>query len=563
MSSMDASSVRNKNYSHPAAGTSGSIPLVARGSAFPVAGGAGDLVGDAALYGSIPVPQPGMSISDYAGADAISLRQQYDFLELSYRGGPAYKDGRDGQGQPIMWRHDDMRESDEGFARRKRMAVYINHCKPIVNRFCAFIFAQKIARDTSDPRFTRWCRNVDLRGSDLHAFLHTAVKRACIFGRYYIGLDNNKPRNLQNLTLAQARELGVQMFLMHIDPRRVLAARTESGALTEALILYGDGTRAILWRTADLFRISLDPDGIVRHVEHDRHGWNVEGMPRLPIIQIAPFEGDSLIGDVAELARDATCMGSLLREDFYNACFSQRWLTGVTPEEFEETIQGSNRVICLPRPEAKIHTTGAAPGVSESLMKMIDADVRDIYRQVGLKAEDPLEVGQAKSGIALRVEFNDLAALLAAIGSAARVAETAIVGFWNANGADDGRGNVAPPDYPDEFGQPDLQAELDYSLTILEAGALPPAAKLLEAKRICRVAHPNASPEQLAKMDEQCEEMYGARPGPSQASDEVQRDLVEKVMGEILERFGDKAPGEPADEEGAGDDQGDAAPGDA
>ncbi len=482
----------------------------------------------------IPLPRVGDRLAVHPEWDAA--QKAFAFYETTYAGGPGYKRGLDSTGEAILYKHDDLRESELGFKRRQRMATYKNHAKPIVKKFVEYVYRQDIERDSANERWVKWLQNIDGEQTELNPFVRRCMRNAVKLGRYYIGVDTNKPMDLGEVSISQARAMGLQMILVAIHPRNVLNWRRRNDALVEALVTYDDGATAVLWTPSTLTRIGLGKDGVVEAVEDPMpHTWG-----RLPIIEVAPFEGDSLIGDIAELSRDNLVLDSLLHEELYNATFTQRWVSGTDENSLQSALSGPGRIITMPNPDAKVMSTGGDPAQAATLQAAIDANTRDIYRHAGLKAEDPLQVGVAKSGVALRVEFNDLAALLSAIAEEGERVEKIIGRAFEVAGG----GQVSPPKYPDKFGEPDVLVELNRTLMVLESDRMMPTAKLLESRRINGVLHPHASPEDQRTMASESRLMFGPEAVDSAAADAAALAKMTALIDGDDAQGGEQAAGE-------------------
>ncbi|HOW70078.1 MAG TPA: hypothetical protein PKY77_05700 [Phycisphaerae bacterium] len=497
--------------------------------------------------GSIPFPQIGFPLPIHP--QWASDCRRYDFLDLSYRGGPEYKKGYDSQGCPVLIEHD--RETAVGRDRRTRLGVYVNHCRPIVRRFTDFVFRQDIQRCTDDSIFTEWTKDVDLQSTPLQTFMRSVVRRACVLGRYFVAVDTTRPSGLEDMTRTQALAAKVRMFLKRVDPRRVVNWRRESDVLTEALVLYDDSSSAILWTPHVRVSMTLDEQGLVTSIISVDHGW-----PRLPLIELVPFDGDSQIGDIAELNRDLFNHGTLLREELYNSTFTMRLMFGVRSSDLADesgTMEsGSNRLLCIPNPDAKLEVSGGDPAQAESIRKTITDSTTEIYRQCGLRAEDPMTTTAPQSGIALKVRFDEVSAQLSAIAEEAERVEGEIVKLYNvANGTD-----VQPPDYPEQFGQPDAGVELGRSLAVLESPQVVPAVKRLEALRLARILHPKAAARDVSLIERQVRELFADETMETEADRQAGADQ----MAELLKRNfqGDNTPagGAGSDNPDAGGDGG-------
>lgn len=467
------------------------------------------LIGAADDSAPIPIPVIGESLPLHPSYTRQGTRMA--FWEASDTGGPLYKDAKDATGQPVLLRHEPV-ETEAGFARRKARAVYRNYCKTIIDRFNSFVFRLPVVRDGQDGDFVAWQAEADGCGTSLQDFMRAAMRKAQVLGRCFVAVDTTRPGDLpEDASEAQAIDAGARVILRCIDPRRVLHWRRVDGQLAEALIVYGAGERAVLWRPDVRVDIELDKHGKVASLTPVVHAW-----PSLPIFELAPFGGASQIVDIAELNKDLFNLESLLKEEIWNTTFTQYWCFGIRSEQLEDAIFGPNRIICLPSPDARVETTGGKPEQADSIRRSITDDVTEIYRLAGLKAEDPLQTNAPKSGVALRVEFDTVDAILAAIGDSAERCENWIIGHYNsATGA-----AVTPSDYPDSYGTPDVEAELTRSLDALASPYVTPTAKRLEAQRLNGVLHPKASAADREMMDREAADLFsladeGGRDGKS------------------------------------------------
>jgi hypothetical protein len=500
------------------------------------------VVGSGGQYGPIPTPKVGETLSVHA--DWEKLVRAYDFYELSFRGGPEYKEGVDTAGEPILIRHEPL-ETDEAFKRRQRLAIYRNHCKNVIRRFNSFVFRKPVSRDGSNETFAEWCKNVDGQSTPLPKYMRETVKKAQICGRYLIGVETNRPPEAGDMTQAQALAAGIGMYLVRIDPRRMIDWRRESGRLTEALIVYGAGERATLWRRNEFVRITLDEQGEVTSAVAFPNEWGRDQGGWLPILEVAPFEdGTSQLADVAELNRHEFNLETLLGEELYGTTFTQYWLFGLKGDAIQNKSEGGpSRIICVPNPEADVKTTGGDPAQAESLRASMRDTKEDLFLTAGLKAQDPLQVSPAKSGVALKVEFDDADTIMSAIAAEAQRVESEIVRFYNqAHSAE-----IVPPEYPDNFGTPDATVELQRWQSVADDPNLPQTLKLLEGRRIVSVLQPSPSDDDKRAMEEELLEKFG----PNAEPQELPRDDDVDPMEELLRRAKDEGEPDPdeADEE--------------
>ena len=423
-------------------------------------------------------------------------RAAWDFWERSFQGGPAYKSALDSQGEPVFIAHE--LESPEGQARRMRLATYRNYCRPILEKYNAFIFASPVQRDGRNPRFAEWARDVDGLGAGLHGFLRRASLWASIHGLRYVLMDSTKTEERQ--TLAQARAARNRLFLLDLEPRRVPHWTERGTELAEALVVFPAASQARLYTDNALTLIQLDKQGLVLSVAPPLpHHYG-----RVPLVKVtATDDGLSLLSDLAEVNKSLLNLDALLREELFKQTFTQFFAAGLDAEDLRETRLGGRKLICHTNPQVRIDRLTGDVSQAESIRATIAEDIRELYRLAGLHAPDLVEQNAAESGRALKIRWNDVSLRAAAIADHAEKAENALIRLWQAGMG--GGEQVAESDYPEEFDVEDLAAQLETALKVL-AAPLPRALKDAQARGLAARLQPKFTAEEWARFNRELEE---------------------------------------------------------
>lgn len=462
---------------------------------------------------AIAVPKIGQGLDNHPSY--LKLEKLWTFLRWAYKGGVNYKDQDDAVGDPVFVAHEREEAGGSitapGLARRKRLSVYKNYTRTIIDRFNDFVFRESgIVRDTSTSAdWTKWVENVDDLGTPIAKFMATQMRHAQVLGRQFIVARTSRTADAGELTAAQADAAGVHIWLERVFPIDVLDWRRSRGKIRETLIQYDDGT-AVLYRVDDFIEIKLNDAGTVTSLsEPIQHNFG-----RLPVIEAAPFdETKSQIEDIAELNKQLLNLDSLLRSELYANHFTQFVMTGVDSSQVANAQLGTWNLLCIPQAIAKLEAMGSDTSQAAGIREAITDDIREIYKLAGLVSGDAEETGQAESGVARAWKFHEVESKLGAIADEAERVETLIGELWAA-----GVGNTASkpkaPDYPDKFDVPDLAAEIDRSLSLLESPKIPATMKVEESTRLRDTLYPDLDKKTQDAIETEAVELYNT-PDPA------------------------------------------------
>ena len=434
-------------------------------------------------------------------AEYMKLCQKWKFLQASYKGGAAYKEAKDSNGDDVLVQHE--QESEKAWTRRKRLSTCHNFARPLVDRLVGFVFSQPITRDVNET-FKEFADDVDGQDMCLQEFMRVSVLKACVHGRWFVMLDTTKPE--PNMTLAQAKEMGSRIVLKDLHPSRVI--NWTDGDNSQLLVTdcsIGSYGGARLWDANGYTDILLGKDGKVAMISPSEvHGW--EGMP---IVWVKPHSsGESLVEDVAELQMSIFNLDSILREELSKNTFSQYWLA--CPSATQDMLQafdvGSRKVIVMPVDAAsvKFERLSSDPSQAESLRQTMEGEVKEIYRTMGLK--DPTTESGPESGRALRIRFTESAFRASEISDMAEDTEEKITSLVaGALGIE-----VESAEYPDNFDDENLAEELNATIQVIAAD-LPQSCKRAQVGKWADLAFGNKlDQEEMLEMRQEIEAKYSS-----------------------------------------------------
>lgn len=124
------------------------------------------------------------------GYTVASHHPEYDFVLPywvfylnSYEGGPNYTLNSD-----YLFTHS--RETSEDRSFRLRRVVYYNYCRSVVDVCVSHLYKKEIIRESKEPGYAEFLRNIDLRGNSVDAFMSQFVApMALVFGTVYVLVD--------------------------------------------------------------------------------------------------------------------------------------------------------------------------------------------------------------------------------------------------------------------------------------------------------------------------------------------------------------------------------------
>lgn len=365
--------------------------------------------------------------------DLAERIQLFDFLDASYKGGIEYKQGFDSNGWPLLIEHESEFPAGENqyglfhrvmqagnldqgqkklnrYYRRKRIAAYENHVKPIVDKIASYVLRNEPTRhDAAKDRIEQ---------IELPKWIESLALESLRMKEAWIGWDAATIPVDAEITRAQAKEIDPEFegepYIVMMDPRRIVDCEFDESdddtvirvVFEETITVKGGLTRQSKtitrykewdethWRIYERVdesekssKSNRSYSGVkVRIVEQHQHGFGV--CPWIKVCPPFPVE------DIAELNRALFNMNSLLDEELYNCTFTQKWITGAKPDEISGTEGGTGNTIVIESPESNVGTFGAVTGQSTALMERVN-HLRDaIYMLVSMENTNTKNVAE-------------------------------------------------------------------------------------------------------------------------------------------------------------------------
>jgi hypothetical protein len=394
-----------------------------------------------------------------------------DFWSASYEGGPWYKRSRDAEDKDVLVAVPG--EEGQSLELRRQLATYKNYCKPIVNRYMGLVYGSgKVERESENERFKEFLDDCDRLGNTLHEYVRQAQTMACIEGVHYAIIDSDK--EAPDATVRETSMSNTGMFLVDLDPRKVIDYCHVGHKLVQALVMTGDGT-ARLYSQVDYVDVWLDKNAKVDYVSPPTpHGYG-----DIPVIQfLASDHGDSMLADIAELNKAIFNIDSLHRTELQRQTFTTHFILGCEARDITTLVSGGRRFVAIPNANPiTVETVGADISQADSLRQAMAADISEIWRLAGLS--NPEVVQNTESGRALRIRFDEISAQAKALADQGEKSECMVTGLWRVGMADE---NVVDPQYPENFAAEDVVVDIDI------LGKLPNEPETLKKLMISRVA---------------------------------------------------------------------------
>ncbi len=424
-----------------------------------------------------------------------------EFWRLSFKVPRTYCEGSDAKGKPIITQHP--REEPAAYAFRKDITKAQNYAGPIIRRYNDFVFRLPPTRAKELPAVVvPLIDNADQRGTPLTNLLRRELRRSQIERESYLlpartGADKMTPGGV---TVQQAQQAGIHAFIRCVGADDVLWWHDRDGVLDScAITMCGeDGQKFVrVFEPLTCFDVQVDQNTTQWNAgtapTWKVTGWTEDvahGYKMTPVVRMRPVFDDagndcpteSQCAPIAEQQQAIANYLALLNEEIFSSTFTQMVAFGVNQADVKDVSVGSNRVICIPNPAAKLDTIGADVAQAESIRAQIRDCRGEIWRAAGISPGNPTENAAPESGVAKAFAFNDLAANLSALADCVQEAENRILRLF-AQGY--GQTEPGPTKYSADFDMPDFDAELQTVLKTVASTGLP---DLLVSKIVERFA---------------------------------------------------------------------------
>lgn len=391
-----------------------------------------------------------MTISDLTATHILYQKweDEWRFLRAAYQG------ARSLIAYGVLSRHE--RESQTNYARRVSEAYGFSYSKSIIDLFNFYLFKEPVKRQlgklAEDELYAMFTVDCDLHGTDFDVFLIKQGKNSTIEGHVGILVDRANLLGDDGLKSVQTREdeitEKVYPYVASYKPQAILdwlwmRDKYNRPQLSYLKLLEDDGLYRLWWTDKwELWRLpeddkSTDPKGTANAVLVD-DGENPLG--EIPFVWLWNEESEDVnigLSDITDISRiDASIIRNLSQtEEILNyAAFPM--MRKPKPERGEPINDevGVTAVLefDIEHPESKPDWLDAVTGEPvDAIFKVITKKIEEIYRSSNVGGMSSMETStQAKSGTALKAEFQLLNSKLVGKGKGIEEAETQIIRYW-------------------------------------------------------------------------------------------------------------------------------------
>jgi len=418
-----------------------------------------------------------------------SQLKRYEFLDLSYKGGPSYKSGKDPSGKDVLVKFKRETDNDTGsatYATRKRLAVYRPYFKSIVDKISSYVVGGKVERDPNLPAAAYIKQQMQL-----------CIQYGLPFGRYYVGVDAPSVDRSKIFSRFHQEATNSTPYFILVSPVNVVDFEySEAGQLIRFVYkevhevkpsMFEDPIQKVIYRewTPDTVRVYE----VLDNQEPDKSSLIDDRGHSFGRVPFTVFDPDIAVPDMAEICRHVFNLYSLLDEETINCAFTSFMYTGVDRSDFmsvNETtgeVQGNRDVgerNFVNNPDAKVHQVAAHPDMAKNIMEYIDRDIDELYRLSGIRNTQKQIV---ESGEAKRLDFQDLEAVLKSVSLEAQEVENELLPLV---------GPYQPSQWPMQFDVKSLAENLDQLLQQMRVPYLPVSEKKRQVKAFIEKSHPEA-----------------------------------------------------------------------
>ncbi|MHC4660196.1 MAG: hypothetical protein ACYS8W_00780 [Planctomycetota bacterium] len=401
---------------------------------------------------------------------------RWQFFLSAYEGGHAFTS------QPgFLFSH--QRETAEDRAFRLGRVVYYNYCRSIIDVYLAHLYKKGVVRESSSLRYTEFLSDIDMRGSDIDAFMTQEVSPlAFALGTVYVVVDMPESKGAY---ASRAAELaaGLKPYARILMPMDIIDWETDSfgayrwikirelhaPARTAPGAAKKGETRYRIWTPKKWFLLDENDEFV------NPHGAAGEPHPagKVPVVKVicekslvAQGLGISFLQDIAPIAQKIYNLASLLDEFLYKQCFSfLAW-----PGEIQEERLGASNVANFD-PESGSPPVYVTPPTDPAkfLESQIARNIEEIYRLARIEYAGS-HPRVAQSGFAKAIDFHDTNNMLAKKAAHLEAAERAISDlFFRWTGEKSG----AQITYPREFNVKALNDEIAEAVQVLSLSISP------------------------------------------------------------------------------------------
>jgi hypothetical protein len=408
----------------------------------------------------------------------------YTLLRDAYFGSGQFEGGG------ALVRHE--RESDGNYAKRRRLAYYLNYTGPIVNASVDPIFRNEIAREYNDTaKFKVFLDDADRTGADLQNYIRRMAVAAKLYGVVYIVVNNEASIGE---TVQDNLDMRALPYLTAVLPQNVTHWKfDERGRLIE--FAYKDTVKDAEDKTRVRFYLWTQNEWQVQDENQQTIAQGDNNIGRVPVVQWFGRSTDPMemlpspeFLSVAQTNYHVYQLCSWHTQILQNQTFNILTL----PSGGEEDITiGTNNVLTYP-PESTHTPAFIAPDAAPAnvLTDQIDRLIREMYRMSGL--DSVIGVQTAKSGVARQWDFERTNQRLVDFAIQCEEAEKAIVALYEAW---TGEQINYTCEYPRDFKIADVAADLQEAQQAIDLGFDSKSFRVEVARKVLAAYLPNIEPD--------------------------------------------------------------------
>lgn len=420
--------------------------------------------------------------------------EMYKLLHDAYYGDGQFYDGS------ALIKH--ARESNKNYARRKKLAYYLNYVGPIIDSTVLPVFNDEIKRDYRDTaKFKMFLDDVDRVGTNLQDFMSRQAIAAKLYSVVYILVNNEATLGDTEMDNLNMRALP---FLTAIEPKNVIGWHfDERGTLLDFTYqgrYYDDDgwhTRKYKW-TVDSWEVRDEHDQILKQGEHN--------LKRVPIVQWFGRNTDPQrvlpapeFISIAKTNYHIYHLCSLLSQISDNQTFNILTMQSAGSNMTDVTI-GTNNLLIYPQDTDAPKFIAPDSSPATVLMEQIKNLVSEMYRMSGLNSV--IGVESSKSGLAKKWDFERTNKNLVNFAVQCEKAEKAIVALYELWAGETVNYEC---EYPRDFNIDDVADCLAQAQQAFDLSITSKTFSLEVAKKVLEAYMPNIKPETYDAIIEELE----------------------------------------------------------
>ncbi|RLC88903.1 MAG: hypothetical protein DRJ03_01290 [Chloroflexi bacterium] len=439
------------------------------------------------------------------------------------------------------------RESTANYERRLEEAYGFGYSKSVIDLLCFYLFKKPVKRDLgdiqNDEQWNAFSEDCNLYGDDLDTFLHTQARYASIMGHVGILVDKasvefeNKQAEL---------EAGVYPYLASYFPTAILDWKFERDEYNRPFLAYlklkDDDDKYRLWYP-DKWEVYEEPEvpappvpkaanqqttdtGTISTAGSDLEAELVDSgenpLGAIPFVWLYNVRsktiplGTSDIHDVGRIDVSIMCNLSQGEEIISYAAFPMMrkpMQEAGAPSGPDEVGVTAVLEFDPENPESKPDWLDAQVAEPiDAILTWIGRKVEEIYRAANTGGMASTEIQTtAKSGVALRTEFQLLNSKLVSKATNLEKAEVKLIDFWLQWQENEEAMDKVTIERERTYDIENLAEDLENALTSM---TIVKARKFLDAvrKQVVRRMLPGYTDEQISELDDEIENMEDMPP---------------------------------------------------